>query len=152
MKEIQLTRGKVALVDDGDFKWLNQWRWYAKPFKKIFYAYRNEPVTNRNRAMHREILKPETGMLTDHIDGDGLNNQRCNLRVCSFAENARNSRLSSRNKFGLKGVSKQGSKFEARICVNRNKIYLGTFQTAKLASEAYNKAALMYHGEFARLG
>lgn len=86
----------------------------------------------------------------DHIDGDKLNNRRSNLRLCTQAENAKNTRLGLNNTSGAKGVSRNvNGKWRARIWNNRKEIHLGTFETAAEAMAAYDKAAIALHGEFA---
>jgi HNH endonuclease/AP2 domain len=86
----------------------------------------------------------------DHIDGNTLNNRRDNLRVCTGRQNRFNQKRRSDNQTGFKGVSKTNSRYKAAIMVNQKSIYLGTFDTAPLAHEAYCEAALKYFGEFAR--
>src|SRR5574343_411505 len=90
MKEIQLSQGKVAIVDDEDYDYLNQWKWYAAERKcGIWYATRNIRKDGKVRIipMHRVILNTPKGMDTDHINGDGLDNRRSNLRSCTHMEN-----------------------------------------------------------------
>ena len=85
MKEIPLTRGKFALVDDEDYEWLSQWKWYCST---TGYAVRG--CKNRILYMHREIAKTKPGMLTDHINRNKLDNRKENLRFCSHRENMKN--------------------------------------------------------------
>ena len=158
MKKIKLTQNKYALVDDIDFGWLNKFKWYAEKGdrNKSYYAYRNRSAkeTGSCRAkMHREILKTPKGMETDHIDGDGLNNQRKNLRICSGPENKRNVGLTTKNTSGLKGVSfyKRNKKWRAKICVNNKHFHLGYFESKIEAYEVYCKACIRYHGKFAKI-
>jgi hypothetical protein len=106
MKQIPLTRGKIAFVDDADFEWLNQWKWYAsKDRKGKFYARRKVHVMGKKITvqMHREILDPGPGVMTDHRDGSGLNNQRHNLRTCNHQQNNMN-RNTTRGASRYKGV------------------------------------------------
>jgi len=152
-REIPLTQGKVAIVDPEDYEWLNQWKWYAHAHGKRWYAER----INWNKGkpffirMHRVIMNTPVGMETDHIDMDGLNNQRSNLRVCTRLDNIHNQKarkLSDRHPF--KGVYQKGGKWVVRIRVNRKEILVGSFKDKVEAAHAYDNAARKYHGEFAR--
>jgi len=154
MKEIKLTQDKIALVDDDDFEYLNQFKWCANKLRNTFYAIRTLKKTKI--SMHREIMKTQLenniGKIIDHIDGYGLNNQKYNLRTCTSAENSRNRHFVN-NSSGYLGVFKIKSKKEkwkAQIVVNKKSIYLGIFKDKKDAAKAYNEAAIKYHGEFAR--
>lgn len=105
MKEIVLTQGKVALVDDDNYHELSKFKWYAKRHRRTFYAVRNIRIYpgyggQRCLWMHRVILgdiKPP--LQTDHIDGDGLNNQRSNLRIVTNRENMQNLHISKTSRF-----------------------------------------------------
>ena len=152
MKEIKLTQGKVALVDDEDFEELNQFKWYAaKMTKGTFYAGRKK--NNKRAYLHREIMNPVAGMEVDHIDGDGLNCQRVNLRNCTHIQNTMNRRMSLTSTSGFKGVSwhKRDEVWQANIRVDRKLKYLGSFSMLEDAALAYNKAATKYFGEYAEL-
>ena len=93
VKEIILSQGKVTLVDDEDFEYLNQWNWAAQPRPNTFYACRNMKLNDgkyRFLQMHRVILNPKQEVFIDHIDGNGLNNQKSNLRLCTSRQNTQN--------------------------------------------------------------
>jgi hypothetical protein len=98
-------------------------------------------------------MKTPKDMDTDHINGDGLDNRRDNLRVCNCAQNQRNRGKQNNNQSGLKGVSwhKKGKKWITQLKLNKKNIYLGLFKNKERAAVAYNEAATKYHGEFARL-
>lgn len=157
MKEIQLTQGKVALVDDADFEYLNQWKWFAdKATNNKFYAVRKSIRINGkgiNQKMHRIIFGNNLESHIDHINGDTLDNRRINLRICTHQQNMFNKPISKANKSGYKGVSFIGSNkmYRAAICINKKTIHIGNFYYAKQAAKAYNEAAIKYHGEFANL-
>lgn len=151
-KNIPLTKGKIALVDDDDYEWLYIFKWRWQPIHGIpGYAVR---TSNGNRLyMHRVILNLtcENKVEVDHINGNGLDNRRCNLRICNRMQNRRNCRPQSLNTSGYKGVYHSRKKWRARIEVSGKKIDLGTYETAEEAAIAYDQAAKFYQGEFAWL-
>lgn len=157
MKKIKLTQGKWALVDDGDYEYLNRFKWHVHNSRNKLYAMRsdweNKAVTNT--LMHREIISIPNGMEVDHIDGDGLNNQRHNIRTCAHSENSFNRRKCIGKTSEYKGVYKCGGKrikrFLAGIKVDNKRTLLGYFFNDIDAAIAYDVAAKKYHGEFARL-
>lgn len=136
-----------AVVDDRDFEYLSRFTWSYDGK----YAVTTRPKRVR---MHVMLMRPRKGYVCDHIDGDGLNNTRANLRVCSHRQNIRNRALNRNNSSGYKGVyerrNRSGSKWYACIVTHKT-IYLGTFDAPQKAAEAYNVAALRYFGKFARL-
>ena len=156
MREIQLTRGLVALVDDDDHEWLSQWKWYALEGNNgRFYAGRGIRIDGRRThlSMQSALMQPGPGCEVDHEDGNGLNNQRSNLRSATRAENQWNVRLRRDNTSGVKGVTwdRQAGKWLVRIRVNGKRINLGHFGDLDDAAAAYAEAALVYHGDFARI-
>lgn len=155
MKEIQLTRGYVSLVDDTDYDWLMTMKWHAVKNKNKFYAARgiNKDGKVKIYGMHRVILGlTDPSMVVDHIDGDGLNNQRSNLRVCTSHENVRNSK-SRGGASKYKGVSwyRKTKKWVAAITYNRSRKTIGYFHKEEDAAKAYNEYAAKHHGGFAHL-
>jgi hypothetical protein len=152
MKEIQLTQGKVALVDDDIYEYLNQWKWY---YSKLNYAMRSKRINKKKTffLMHRVIMDTELNMIVDHLNGNGLDNRRSNLRNCTHAENMRNRKINKKNRSGFKGVSyyTKGNKWRAMIKFNNLRIHIGFYIDPIDAARAYNEAAIKYHGEFANL-
>jgi hypothetical protein len=156
MKEIELTQGKVALVDNGDFDELSKFKWYAHEEGKTFYACRIIWINKGKHTvlkMHRQIMQPLYEMDIDHIDGDGLNNQRENLRSCTHSQNLMNRLANRNNTSGFKGVvwHKRAGKWRAQIMVDYKRKYFGLYRTAIEAARAYNEAAKKHHGGFANL-
>ncbi len=151
-KEIELTKGQVALVDDDLYPELSQYKWHAaKVAKGHFYAARNGLLTHNQKTMymHRLVIKAMPGEHVDHINGNGLDNRRSNLRVCTRSQNLANS---GPRKDHNKGVfSRPSGKWGALITVMNKQHYLGQFSTEDEARLAYNKAALEHFGEFAYL-
>lgn len=153
MKQIPLTQGKFALVDDEDFEYLNQWKWH---YLKVGYAARSVKKDNKKTYiyMHREINETVVGRHTDHINNDKLDNRRHNLRSATKGQNMANvGKRAHGASSRYKGVSldKRNRRWFSRICIGNNKIYLGRFSTEIEAAQSYNDAATKYHGEYALL-
>ena len=151
-KRIKLSCGKWAIVDAADYEQLSEYRWCALEKGRSWYA----KTLNRNGtilSMHRLILNAPKGLFVDHINHNGLDNRRENLRLCTRLQNSRN-RLPSRGGTSkYKGVtrSKRRKKFMAEIRVNQKKQYLGYFDSEIEAAKAYDKKAKELFGEFAYL-
>ena len=106
-KLISLTQGKFALVDDEDFKELSKHKWgVRKKSETLFYAGRNDWLNKKNHilTMQCQILNPPKGKEIDHKNGNGLDNRRCNLRICTHRQNLKNQKRQKNNKSGYKGV------------------------------------------------
>jgi hypothetical protein len=156
MEEIELTQGYVALVDDEDYELVSERSWYAQkvPKSEIVYAVSNNSrhASSRGLLMHRFILDPgET--LVDHIDGDGLNNRRENLRLATHSQNMQNRRKGCNNTSGYIGVwwDPTTNQWRAELRHAGNRWRRGGFKTALDAAVARDAAAKELHGEFARL-
>lgn len=161
MKEIPLTQGKVALVDDADFDAVSQFKWSAVLFPlypggESYIAFRNVMLPNGRwsaQSMHVFLMEPPQGLVTDHHNHNTLDNQRSNLRIATRAQNQQNRGAFRNNKCGFKGVyfEKHVGRFRANISANGKRHSLGYHQTAEQAAAAYNEAAVRLHGEFAVL-
>ena len=153
--EIPLSQGKVALVDKEDYDELSKYKWSALRHRNLYYAGRGhrDPETGKKSVifMHRQILNTPKGMFTDHISGDGLDNRRSNLRICTHAENNRNVGKPRTNTSGYKGVVWNRGKWVAQIWAEGKLKNLGRFESKELAYEAYCQASKKYRGEFSRL-
>lgn len=149
MKKIPLTQDKFALVDDEDYEYLNQWKWCATKNRNTFYAVRTirqngKKITIR---MHRVLTKQMSFQnQTDHINRNGLDNRRKNLRDATNKENAENQQLRKDNSSGYKGVvwRKDRLKWHARIQHNNKFIHLGLFNKIEDAVKARKKAENKY--------
>jgi hypothetical protein len=159
MKKIPLTQGEFAIVDDADFDWLNQWKWCLVKGAKTFYANRGVgPAKNRRLVlMHRQILglSRHDGKCSDHINHNGLDNRRNNLRVCSRQQNNRNRKPypNELNTSKYKGVcwEKRRNKWRVSINISRKQIHVGAFNDEITAAKKYDIAAKKFFGEFAVL-
>jgi hypothetical protein len=156
MKEIQLTQGKVAIVDDEDYEKVNQFKWYAGKIDNTFYAMTSVLINGKHKTlyMHQFIMGDNLLKLhIDHKDGDGLHNWKLNLRSCTNRENRRNAKKRKSSSSIYKGVSlnKSLGKWIASIHAEDGSIHLGVFEIERDAALAYDISAVKYHGEFAGL-
>ncbi len=144
-KLIPLSQNKFAIVNDEDFEWLNQWKWYALSggYKLTYYAVRHLPQNHSKHIhMHRLILDAPSGKLVDHINGNGLDNRRENLRLVTGSLNQHNRIKLNNNKTSkYKGVRwhKRDKKWIAQIVFNGKQKYLGSFDSEFEASLKYQK-------------
>lgn len=150
-KKIPLTQGKVAIVDDEDFAFLSQWKWYyAKG-----YAVRNIGPTNQQRQlqMHRVVMSIPKGRNIDHVNGVKLDNRRCNLRIATHPQNRYNSRPFTNSTSPYKGVAlyRKTRKWRALIHYQGRAYHLGYFHSEEAAARAYDAKAKELFGEFAWL-
>jgi hypothetical protein len=138
---------QFALVDEADASIVSKhgWRLHKSPYTSYAVATIDGVIT----SMHKLILGGREGMIVDHEDGDGLNNRRSNLRHCTHAQNMKN-RHSTTGVSRFKGVWRDRVSWRATIWADKRKINLGSFSTEKRAARAYDRAAPIYHGQFAR--
>lgn len=160
MAEVHLTRGLLALVDDADLPIIAAFKWWANRDHRTHYARAsiylgrfNGKCRFRRLVMHRLILDAPAGTQVDHINGDGLDNRRANLRLAGAHENAWNQRAPLNNSSGFKGVTfaRREGRFQASLELDGKAIWCGYHATAEAAARAYDAAALKHFGEFARL-
>lgn len=172
MKQIPLTQGKFALVDDEDYDSLMKFKWQAKFRNNNWYACHSYAIGKKTTTipMHRMLLKPEKGKIVDHKDHNGLNNQRYNIRICTYSQNAKNKSSHGSSKYlgvhhdkGKKSwINKDGSKtvkyypiYKAMIHDGKKSMFLGVFPDTKegeiLAAKCYDNKAKEIHKEFANL-
>lgn len=154
MKEITIispTYGeKTAFIDDEDLEFISRFRWGVKKDRKAFYA--ATKIKQKTVKMHQLLVACPEGYKIDHIDRNGLNNQRSNLRVCTNSENQRNRGMNITNTSGFKGVSLLSTGlFLASLTLNGRNIKFGTYTSAKEAALAYDEGVNKFHGEFAFL-
>ena len=149
MKRIEHTQGKWVTVDDEDYEHLSNFKWHFAP---PGYARRHNGFGNNCVLMHRDILNLKGNEQCDHINGDGLDNRRKNIRPCRPSENYKNRKVNKNNTSGKKGVTwhKCANKWQAMIMFNGRQIYLGKFKDLDEAANAYKKAEKLYYKEFAR--
>ena len=157
MKEIQLTQGKIALVDDEDFERINQWKWCAIRIRDdYYYAVRRIAIGKRSEnkgktiIMHRVIMGTVPGIEIDHKNRNGLDNRKENLREATRAQNTINTRTRITTWSGLRGVDwyPKYNQWRARITIDKKTIHLGYFDTKEEAHQVYTARAVEAFGEF----
>lgn len=155
-REIPLTRNQVAIVDDEDYDWLSQWKWTftQKSARYTGYAYRHVYKSGGGVSkifLHRLILDAPPGVGVDHINGNGLDNQRSNLRLATHQQNMRNRRSQDGGTSIYKGVRQQKcEQWQASLHVDGTYRAIGVFNSEIEAAKAYDAAAVYHYGEFAR--
>lgn len=152
MAEISLSRGRITFVDDEDADYLKQFNWTTQGGG---YVVRRVYINGVRKEiyLHREVMNARSGNVVDHINGDVLDNRKSNLRECSQAMNVVNTRITSNNSSGYKGVSwdSRAKKWRSQIFENRKCIFLGNFESKHDAARMYNFWAKDIYGEFAVL-
>jgi hypothetical protein len=151
MKTIVISSGEIALVDDDDYEALSQYKWTLQVNRNNRYAARWKVVGKRTYKifMHRSIMNFPEGSEIDHINHNGLDNRKENLRLTHKSGNQQNARIRRDNKSGYKGVRwyKRDKRWQSSIMVDYKAIHLGYFDDPKAAAFAYNQAAIRYFGE-----
>ncbi len=146
---IPLSQNEFAIVDTEDLRLLDEHKWSLSKTTRVNYAKRL--AGKKSVYMHRVIMNAPAGMQIDHINGNGLDNRRVNLRLCNNRQNQQNARKRKNTASQFKGVDWHGKRWRARIRVNGKQIGIGRFKSEFLAAEAYDQKAVELFGEFARL-
>jgi hypothetical protein len=142
--------GLVAQISDGDAEMVAGYTWHPKKHDKTFYAVAYASGTGgKSVFMHRLVMSTPEGVETDHIDRDGLNNQRSNLRLATRSQNGANRGRRINNTTGYIGVHRSGRKYRARIKIDGMQLHLGYFDDPADAARAYDNAARQAFGEYA---
>lgn len=148
MKEVRLTRGKVALVDDDLFDIISSYKWSIAERKHGFYAQKSFTGMNGKNApmlMHHLIAgHPLKGKVVDHLNGDGLDNRRSNLRICTYSENVRNSYKKRNGSVTHVYFRKRERLFVAQLWVNGKTKHIGYFRDAETARKAVLETSILY--------
>lgn len=154
-REIPLTQGQVALVDDEDYDLVSQYSWYASfnPSMNGYYAVAHISASGSRKicGMHRLLMNAPSSLCVDHINHNTLDNTRNNLRLCTKGQNQANQKLHGNNTSGYKGVNwhSKARIWCANLRIGSRKIYLGSYDSPLLAAIAYDNAAKKMCGEFA---
>ncbi len=155
-RKIFIGEERYTIVDQPDFYWLNNFHWVAKGKGDLIYAFRIVSKENGGISMvrmHREIMSFPKGLLVDHRNNNTLDNRRANLRLATSSQNMVNRRRDkSKNSSQFRGVRfrKERGRWSAQITVNGKTFWLGSYDNEIDAARAYDRAAMKYHGEFAK--
>lgn len=154
-RTIQLTQGLVTVVDAEDYDFLSQWRWYANKRPHTFYAIRSTQTENGNRCvrMHSLILGTPKGLCSDHRNGNGLDNRRSNLRICTSEQNSRNKKMAKNNTTGCKGINWEANlnKWRVRIGIDGKRLFLGRYDDINEAIAVRLAKEKELYGEYRRI-
>jgi hypothetical protein len=159
-KDLYLGNNIFAIVDDEDYYWLSQWNWNAVSIKNKLYVKRSKKKGILKSGikyevfLHRVIMKcTDSNLVVDHIDNNPLNNQKSNLRICTKAENNRNtsSHKDSSSKYLGVTYDKARKKWNAQLMVNGKRVLTKRYTTEIEAAHAYDTAAKLHVGQYANL-
>jgi hypothetical protein len=160
MKVLGITQGYETFVDDADYESVSRFKWYAKASASklksgavVYTVYAQRGRGTRVQSLHRFLTGAPAGVEIDHLDGNGLNNQRCNLRACDHRHNLANRGVQRNNTSGFKGVTIEAGKWVAKIGSGKSgyrRTALGAFDSPVDAAKAYDLAAIKRWGEFAK--
>lgn len=143
MKQISLTQGKIALVDDEVYEWAKDYKWHAFKHRNTFYVHRSFCDYNGRGTIklhHAIIGYPLNGLIIDHIDGNGLNNQRSNLRIVTIRKNNQNTKKHRNGNLVGASWCKDRNKWLSQITINGKRKNLGRYDTEQEAHDVYVKA------------
>lgn len=151
MKEIHLTKNQISFVDDADYASVKSKNWGAHKYPNSWYA--SSRINGKTTGLHSFLLKPPAGFVVDHIDGNGLNNQRSNLRIATPSENMRNQRRHADSASKYKGVwkVKDCNRWAVRLWDGTKRHYVGLFKDEIEAAKTYDFIANQVFGAFAHL-
>lgn len=149
MKELLLKTGQICLVDDVDYPLLNKYTWYYQR-NSNGNEYVGTMINNKKVYIHRLIMDARRGKVVDHINNNGLDNRRSNLRLCNQSSNLANSKA-RKGSSRFKGVSRFRGRWRAYIMLNNKQKSLGVYDYEIDAAKAYNKAARELFGEYSKL-
>jgi hypothetical protein len=142
IRYIRLTRNLHAIVDAADYEWLKEYKWYAGSPNRAGQVYARRNSSKGIVLMHRMIMNPPKGKVVDHLNGNTLDNRRCNLHICTQRENTWNRRKTAYGQSRFMGVSPRGDKWQAKV----GRHYLGLFDDEVEAAQVRDREALRMYG------
>lgn len=151
MKEIELTQGKIALIDNEDYEMVSIHKWHYLKRYHDRPGYASTKIDGKNVSMHKFIMGESDGKVIDHINGDTLDNRKLNLRFCTHQQNLwnRHKRKQTQSKYIGLSKGRNRKKWQVQILIDGKKKTIGQFESEEDAARAYDKVARKYYGEFA---